>query len=224
MRILLYLLCLLCIFATNASANGFGNRTPSFEVTITNITPGETFTPILAAAHRRNINLFTVGEPASEELSILAESGEIAPLNETLLSLPNLVSNTSTTAGMLGPGESATMIIETQRRFNQLSVAAMLIPTNDTFFALDSARLPIWGNREVVYYVPAFDAGSEPNDQLCENIPGPPCFGEGVSEDVDGEGFVHISSGIHSNVGDLTESVYDWRNPVARITIRRLSR
>jgi hypothetical protein len=33
--------------------------------------------------------------------------------------------------------------------------------------------------------------------------------------------FVHIHAGIHG-VGDLQEATHDWRNPVARIAIRRL--
>ena len=35
------------------------------------------------------------------------------------------------------------------------------------------------------------------------------------------EGFVHVHSGIHG-VGDLDEAARDWRNPVARIVVRRL--
>jgi hypothetical protein len=33
---------------------------------------------------------------------------------------------------------------------------------------------------------------------------------------------VHIHSGIHG-IGDLRPEHFDWRNPVARITIRRVS-
>ncbi|MCU7818248.1 MAG: hypothetical protein KZQ57_05120, partial [gamma proteobacterium symbiont of Lucinoma myriamae] len=37
----------------------------------------------------------------------------------------------------------------------------------------------------------------------------------------DGEGFVHINRGIHG-IGDLAADVYDWHNPVAKITITRV--
>jgi N-methylhydantoinase B/oxoprolinase/acetone carboxylase alpha subunit len=66
-----------------------------------------------------------------------------------------------------------------------------------------------------------YDAGTEPNDELCANIPGPVCGGEGGSPDVDGEGFVHIHAGIH-DIDDLPAQDYDWRNPGARITITKL--
>jgi hypothetical protein len=38
---------------------------------------------------------------------------------------------------------------------------------------------------------------------------------------VGGEGFVHIHAGIHG-IGNLEASEYDWRNPVARITVRQV--
>ena len=73
----------------------------------------------------------------------------------------------------------------------------------------------------VPYYLKAYDAGSEANDQLCRNIPGPVCGGEGVSEPDEGdEGFVHISNGFHNLRGNaLKPQDYDWRNPVARVTV-----
>ena len=43
------------------------------EVTITNITKGQIFTPILAVAHARGASLFELGMPASNELEQLAE-------------------------------------------------------------------------------------------------------------------------------------------------------
>ena len=55
------------------------------------------------------------------------------------------------------------------------------------------------------------------------HIPGPICGGAGLSpgENPDDEGYVHIHRGIHG-IGDLNASVYDWRNPVARITVTRV--
>jgi hypothetical protein len=105
----------------------------------------------------------------------------------------------------------------------------MLIPTNDTFFALNQQRLPLRGS--ATYLVPAYDAGSEANDQNCANIPGPRCGGAGSSpgNNEGDEGFVHIGNGFHElgSVGEngaevLGPLMYDWRNPVARITVRRV--
>ena len=194
------------------------SRARTYEVTITNITPGEAFTPILAATHKSSISFFQLGEPASPELAELAESGSTASLADLLASVPDQVFDTAVSEGLLGPGEHVTLTIHSTRRFNRLSFAAMLIPTNDTFVALNSVRLPRFGSDS--YTVPAYDADSEVNDELCASIPGPPCFGEGTSDD-DGEGSVHISSGIHG-IGDLAPALHDWRNPVAHVTVRRV--
>ncbi len=101
----------------------------------------------------------------------------------------------------------------------------MLVPTNDAFVALNGVRGP--RNRNPLRLrMPAYDAGSEFNDELCANIPGPPgvCAGQGVSAPApDDEKFVHIHAGIHGGV-DLDETVRDWRNPVADIVIRRVTR
>jgi hypothetical protein len=101
----------------------------------------------------------------------------------------------------------------------------MLIPTNDGFFALNGVRGPS-GDEVLTLFSPAYDAGSEVNDELCASIPGPnftECSGPGGGGKPTGgeEGYVHIHAGIHG-IGDLNASMRDWRNPVAQITIRRI--
>ena len=93
----------------------------------------------------------------------------------------------------------------------------MLLPTNDSFVALNRVRLPRYG--KATYFARGYDAGSEPNDEWCANIPGPVCGGAGASPEAGGEGFVHVANGIHG-IGDLDAAVYDWRNPVAKVVIK----
>ncbi|MBF7074741.1 spondin domain-containing protein [Glaciecola sp. MH2013] len=213
-------LALLAVSTSNASANYYQSER-SYEVTVTNMTKGQTFTPVLSATHKRAISFFELGQAASAPLAELAESGNPTPLKDVLDGAPSLVSASNATEGLLAPGESVTFDISSSRRFNRFSLAAMLIPTNDTFVSVNSVRLPAWGSR--TYMASAYDAGSEANDELCANIPGPACGGAGASPSAsDGdEGFVHIASGIHGE-GDLLPSVYDWRDAVAKIEIRRV--
>ena len=107
-------------------------------------------------------------------------------------------------------------------------MAAMLIPTNDTFVALNQVPLPKWGTS--TFMVPAYDAGTEVNDQSCQHMPGPACgIDDAGYSPEQGEGFVHIGNGFHE-LGDedadgfkiLAPQLYDWRNSVARITVRRI--
>jgi len=197
-----------------------------YEVTITNITQGQTFTPLLLATHKASVGLFEVGTKAGVELEQLAEGGATGPLAEVLKKAGNAVGDIEEGDSLLVPGDSITFKLRSDPRRQFLSLAAMLIPTNDTFVALDTVRLPWRGSTS--YYARAYDAGTEANDQSCANMPGPRCGGEGYSP-VPGpgdEGFVHVGNGFHE-LGEedadgfevLGPATYDWRNPVAKVTI-----
>ena len=194
-----------------------------YEVTITNLTRGQQFTPTLVASHREGVQLFTLGRPATSELATLAEEGNTGPLTSLLLGLP-VVRDVKSSSGLLNPGHSVTVTVEGGGGFDHLSVAAMLIPTNDGFFALNGVSGPR-GDQTLTLFSPAYDAGSERNDELCASIPGPffaECGGPGGGgKPGGGEGFVHIHAGIHG-IGSLNPAQRDWRNPVAEITIRRI--
>lgn len=208
----------LIVISSSAQASGW----PTYHVTITNLTNAIIFTPILVASHRRQIELIGPGSPASEELTAIAEAGDISLL-EAALKAMNHVADVQDSGGPLLPGDSVTVVVKARHGARRISLAAMMLPTNDGFIALDSVKAPKRGTQ--IYYSPGYDAGTEPNDELCVNIPGPICGGKGLSpdEDPDDEGYVHIHRGMHG-VGDLLlqPAVYDWRNPVARITVTRI--
>lgn len=188
-----------------------------YEVTITNLTKAQIFAPALLATHSSSINMFEPGDPALPELATLAESGNTAPLEALLQTLPGLVLDTNTSGGMLMPGESVTVKINASRGFNRLSLATMLVSTNDAFAGLNSLVLP---SHMSTTMIPAYDAGSEVNDEDCANIPGPPC-GDADDSGVSEGGTVYISNGIHG-IADLDPAEWDWRNPVARVHIQRV--
>jgi hypothetical protein len=194
-----------------------------WRVAVTNVTPGQSFTPILAVGHYPPVQLFELGEPASAGLAILAEGGDTAPLTAALTGQRG-VGSIQTIGGLLLPGETREFTVS-GRVGQALSFAAMLVPTNDTFVAVDSVTLPVAGSRMVKAL--AYDAGSEANDQDCANIPGPRCGGIGPSPAAQpsDEGFVHVGNGFHdlgSAPGVLGAAHYDWNNPVAIVSIRRV--
>ena len=200
-------------------------KNPVYEVTITNITKASQFTPILAATHRASIRYFTLGEAPSEGLALMAEDGDVSVLANELTSTGKVL-DAANSADVLGTppllfaGQTVKLKLTADRRRNvRFSMAAMILPTNDSFVALNGVSLPRRGSR--TYYALGYDAGSEPNDEWCANIPGPRCGGQGASPEAGGEGFVHVANGMHG-IGDLAPEVYDWRNPIARVTIRRL--
>jgi hypothetical protein len=188
-----------------------------YDVTITNLTRGQTFTPILVVSHRRGLPLFELGQAASDELVAVAESGNTAPLQDALTATGKVHDATST-GGLLAPGTSVTVQISAEDDARYISLVGMLIPTNDAFIAINGVRVPKDG-KSVVAMSPTYDAGSEANDELCAHIPGPYCMGSGLSE-AGGEGYVHIHAGIHG-LNDLAAAEFDWRNPTAKISITR---
>lgn len=202
--------------STAAGADGG----PYYEVTITNLTRSTLFTPALVASHSNGVSIFELGSPASDELAALAEGGDTAPLTAALLADDRVV-DVQQAGGPLEPGASVTVNVMAKYGARRISLAAMMVPTNDGFIALNNVLAPVAHGVTAMYYSPGYDAGSEPNDELCISIPGPVCGGEGGSPGVGGEDYVHINSGIHG-IGDLAPETYDWRNPTAKITIRRI--
>ena len=207
---------LLAGFMTVASAS---SDEAIYEVTITNLTQAQKFTPILVASHKKDMKLFKLGQPASPELTDIAEGGAIGALAGMLMANPNVVDVADSGEllppnGLLEPGQSVTVTVSAEGA-KYLSLASMLIPTNDAFLALNSVRVK--GNGRV-FQIPAYDAGTETNDEDCAHIPGPDCGGIPFSPDDAGEGYVYIHGGIHG-IGDLDAEIYDWRNPVAHVEV-----
>ena len=213
-----------------ASADGRN----SYDVVITNVTKGQVFSPPVLVSHDDSIALFQAGAPALPELAIVAEDGAGRPLANLLNTLPQ-VSQAQYTTAPIPPGASAAYEVYTGDRRgrgkskgkgrgsdNVLSAVGMLVNTNDAFFALDSVELPDDRGDTLTYYVGAYDAGSEGNNEDCAFVPGPACpAGSGNARSTgDAEGYVHIHNGVHG-IADLGPAAYDWRNPVAKITITR---
>lgn len=214
------------LVSTTAIADHKGKGSPemhTYAVTVTNITQGQSFTPLLVASHTSDVSFFELGEAPSEDLADLAEGGATGGLQMTLDGMPEYVMETATSGltpdgnPLIDPGESVTVYITGDKHYNRLSLAGMLLPTNDTFVAVNGMTL---SKKNPGGLALAYDAGSEMNDELCASIPGPHCGGAPFSAGL-AEGFVHISPGI-SGEGDLLASDYDWRNPVAHVSVTRM--
>ena len=204
---------LLSLFALPAMASA-----QTYDVTITNLTKGQIFSPPVVYTHRSSFDLFTPGEPAIPELAGLAEDAANGPL-VALLSAEPKVGDVAVGGGVVMPGESTTVRIRAWGRARNISALGMLVTTNDAFFA-GERRVPAFSSTT---YAMAWDAGSEANTQDCAHIPGPPCGNGGVRVEDGAEGFVYIHAGIQDRE-DLSSAEHDWRNPVAKITVRKATR
>lgn len=207
-----------------------------YQVTVTNLTSGLYFTPVLVSIHEPSLTLFRAGTPASAELQTLAEGGDVTPLAGLLESLGASV---ATGSGLLAPEASVEFTISGNPG-EVLSTAAMLLPTNDGFAGLSSVRLPT-GDETVSFDANGYDAGTEANDELIGTaeigVPGfpapPPVVASGTGTGATGftleaEGNVHIHRNVIGDldpaggVSDINAAVHRWLNPVARVSITLL--
>lgn len=204
------------------------NRSVSVE--ITNLTNALYYTPLLVSAHNRHTHLFQPGTAASASLQAMAEGGNISGLIADLdIAGANSVANPA--AGLLAPGASTTAKVKMRRGNRYLSIVAMLLPTNDGFVGLDALKVPK-KRGSYTYYLNAFDAGTEANDEIVNGggAPGTP----GIPADPGGNAgagaagvtgaehnaTVHMHRGIiGGDYSDLDSAVHRWMNPVAKVVI-----
>jgi hypothetical protein len=195
---------------------------PLYQVTLENLTPAtvpggsQVFSPPVLATHNPRVSIFRVGHYASDALAALAEDGVTGNLEAQLSGNPR-VRATVVGSGPVPPGSTATYEIEAGRWGRWLSLAFMLVNTNDGFSGADRVPLPAGGS--IAYYVSAYDAGSEQNTELKSDIPGPCCGSHDTGPDEHER--IRMHSGI-LGVGDLSVADYGWEDPVAKLTITRI--
>ncbi len=192
-----------------------------FEITLENMAPAtgpgssQPFSPPVIATHTPLYHVFTLGQYASEGVSRVAEDAESAILVDALQN-SKFVHAVQVGGGVILPGQSATYTVMTKLPFKKISIVSMLVNTNDTFTGIDAAALPLHGTR--VFYLKAYDAGTEKNTELKANIPGPCCGSHDVR--VPTHQRITYSPGI-LGVGDLDPAIFNWDEPVAKLTITR---
>ncbi len=205
----------------------------TIDVSVTNLTQGMYFTPLLISVHDSDTNLYSPGESASSELQAMAEGGDISGLvaaNSTAVNVENpagglLAPSTTTVAADIDTGDNS-----------QLSIVAMLLPTNDGFTGLDSWNIPPEVGTYTLF-LNAYDAGTEANDEVVNGggMPGvagiPANPGENGGSDASGVTTEESNTMIHvhrGNVGDTDSAggisdvdsrIHRWLNPVAKVVV-----
>lgn len=195
----------------------------SYDVTVTNMTNAQPLSPVAVVLHQEG-NLWELGQPASVELEQMAEGGD----NSGLLGL-SVVMASASGAAPIGPGASETISVTIEDITDaKISVATMLVNTNDAFTGLNGWDLSAlepgdsWTTRTRVY-----DSGTEANTEAAGTIPGPAdgSDGAGFAEARDDVDFVIGHPGVVSADDGLTGSVlsgqHKFDNPAVRITITR---
>ncbi|WP_448547211.1 spondin domain-containing protein [Thalassotalea fusca] len=218
-----------------ASSFMVATQAQELEITVTNLTQGIYYTPILIAAHNTDIDMFTVGEAASNELQAMAEGGDISGLS-TLVTAGNADIVENPAGGLLAPASSTTTTLNTMEGNTHLSLVSMMLPTNDGFIGLDSWMIPSESGT-YSFTLSAYDAGTEANDEIINGGGAPGVAGIPIAPGNDagagGAGvtsmeentMIHVHRGnlgdddLSGGKSDLDNTVHRWLNPVARVTV-----
>ncbi len=202
----------------------------SFNITVANLTNAQPMSPIAVIAHQAGYEVFTVGAAASAGLEEMAEGGDNSALLAEADAAAMVVATTSGGAP-IGPAGNETVSIDllnSDRVGLRISVATMLVNTNDAFTALSTAVETMAVGDVLTFDSVAYDAGTEADTEMAADIPGPAGGGTGFDAARDDQADrVTMHSGIVSQddglaTSDLTGQ-HRFDNPVARISIERIN-
>lgn len=233
----------------NGSAKSSPNARRTYSVTIENLTDGQPLSPGVIATHTQQVSVWDVGSAAPPLIINIAEDGLDNPLTPQqfaeLRARPGIDGVLMTTvpiddntppvlAGAPDFPNTQTFLIDAAANANRLSVAVMIICTNDGFTGLSGVRLP-GGFKPVTFETVAYDAGSEVNTeryvdvvdpcQLLGPDPGPPALPNGNNDALPEDGgIIRMHPGIAgiASAEGLDPTLHNWDDPVARITVQRI--
>jgi hypothetical protein len=200
----------------------------SFDVTVSNLTNAQPLSPVAVIAHQSGYAVFEIGSAASAGLEELAEGGD----NTELLAEADadaMVAGSASGASPIGPAGSETVtvdVLDSDRSGLRISIATMLVNTNDAFTSLNAAVESMAVGDVLSFYGVAYDAGTEADTEMAVHIPGPAGGGAGFDAVRDDQAdLVAMHSGVVSQddglaSSDLTEQ-HRFDNPVAHIRITR---
>ncbi|MBT8098166.1 MAG: spondin domain-containing protein, partial [Gammaproteobacteria bacterium] len=136
----------------------------SFDITVLNATNAQPLSPIAIIAHEAGYSVFSVGAAATGGFEEMAEGGD----NTALIAEADAdaaVILTASGAAPIGPAGSETiriMLDEADRSGLHISVATMLVNTNDAFTALNGWPVDGMAVGDVMTVnAVAYDAGTE---------------------------------------------------------------
>lgn len=200
--------------STALAGHGYDNNDNTVKISLTNISSVVFTPPIFALCNKRMAPIAKLGKSASDQLEPLAEGGDTSGL-ASLFDDHNCTS--ASHSGAVAPGETITVELMGSRR-DYLHFASMLLPTNDGFTY--SSGYKAWHiKRRGGLALNSYDAGTEINDEMCSNIPGPQCGGEGFNATREDNNFVRPHPGIQG-FSDVSAETYNWGDPVATIKVK----
>lgn len=221
-------------------------------VTVTDLSTGQPMSPPMAATHQGSGVMWELGSVSSFALKEIAENGNNAPMYYdlqqgraagTVYDFAQAVStqlfpSPIVPAGRASPvtpfPQSVSFRIRGSAQADKLSLASMLVCTNDGFTGVDGLALPKAKGQTVSVPLLAYETGTELNTQTLADMM-PPCQGligvasstgapgVAVSNPALAEGGVIAShAGIDLSQGGDLQPIHVWSGPVGRISVTRV--
>ena len=153
----------------------------------------------------------------------MAESGD----NSGILATTDALASASGT-GVVLPSMSETITVSVDDTMPMyISVATMLVNTNDAFSGLTAVDISALNVAESLTFKPGtYDAGTEKNSEMMGTIPGPADGGEGFNSARDDVNVVAMHPGVVSYddglMGSVLTQAHKFDNPTLSITITRM--
>ena len=193
-----------------------------YQVTLSNLTNGQPFSPIAVILHGTG-EIWQLGQPASVLLENLAESGD----NSGLINADFVISNASNGDILLPGSQTQISISTTDSAATYLSLATMLVNSNDAFTGLSTIAInQLEVGDSLSFNAGVYDAGTEGNSEMSGTIPGPADGGEGFNVSRDDVDYVAMHPGIVSLEDGLNTSVLTYQhrfdNPAMSVKIVRM--
>jgi hypothetical protein len=201
-------------------------ETRSYNISATNLTANQPLSPLAVILHKSDYHGISMGAPVNVSLEKLAESGD----NSDFLAEANVnnsVNRTTSGSEVIAPGDTSSVSISGRQNGGlYLTLASMLVNTNDGFAAVDGVDLSNLALQdEMHFYSNAYDSGTEANTETMADIPGPAGGGEGYNSLRNDRDFIAVHPGVISNDDGLSTSILNashrFDNPVALITVTR---
>jgi hypothetical protein len=200
-----------------------------YQISVINVSNNQPLSPMAVVLHNAGYGAWTPGMAASTGLEALAEGGDGTEFLAEADANNNVLA-TGTGNGLIIPGASDTVELVTMTADNlQLTVASMLVNTNDAFSGVAAHKLGSLGVGDSLrIYAKNYDAGTEADSETAATIPGPAGGGTGEgfnSARDDSVNFVAIHSGVVTMADGLTTSALDeshrFNGSVSMISITR---
>jgi len=198
-------------------------KMPKYEISITNLTAGQPMAPAIVVLHNANYMMYTLRTSASVALETLAEGGD----NRMLLAEAKATTDVDDAEGLSGfltPGSMLSVTVEGDDDY--LSLAGMLVNTNDGFIGLRSYHLSHLGVGEAeTLELSTYDAGTEANSESAATVPAQQGEGFNAARD-DANDKVRSHAGVVTADDGLSSSalssIHRFDNPTAMVVIKRM--